>query len=207
MLIGECRRAGVRRFIYISTIAAKFRDQHRYYYAQSKCQAEELVKSSGLRYTIVRPTIVIGKGAAVLEGLSRLAGAPVIPMFGSGRALVQPVAIEDLIACLAEILEGDAFGNRTVEIGGPEVISMEELLVKIRRVQGKADGSILHLPAKLVAAGVGLLESFLLPLLPFTAGQIASFTNDGVADDDPCVAQWKARMKSVDQMLRAANPA
>ena len=76
MLIGECCRAGVRRFIYVSTIAVKFRDQHRYYYAQSKCQAEELVRSSGLQYTIVRPTMVMGKGAAVMEGLSRLACAP-----------------------------------------------------------------------------------------------------------------------------------
>ena len=206
-LIAECRRSGVRRFIYVSTIAAKFRDQSRYYYAQSKRQAEELVASSGLTYTIVRPTIVMGKGAPVLEGLSRLAAAPVLPIFGNGRALVQPVFVHDLIACLAEILKDEAFANRTVEIGGPQVLSMEELLVKIRRAGGKGDGPVVHLPAGFIAAGIGMIEKMLLPLLPFTAGQIASFVNDGTATSDSQLTEWQTRMQSVDQMLSSLNPA
>jgi NADH dehydrogenase len=128
-----------------------------------------------------------------------LACAPVLPVFGSGRALVQPVSIHDLVAALTEILDGDAFDNQTVEIGGPEVLSMEELLVKIRRVHGKGNGPVFHLPAKLLAAGIGVVESFLLPLLPFTAGQMASFTNDGVADR-PARGLVEARI-NVDRML------
>jgi NADH dehydrogenase len=200
-LIDACRDASVERFIYISSIAAKFRDQRRYYYAQSKLQAEELVRSSGLRYTIVRPTMVMGRGAPVLQSLSRLAAAPVLPIFGSGRAQVQPVSVDDLVACLGEILAGGAFDGRTVEIGGPQILSMEELLVKIRRARGKAAGPVLHLPAGLIAASVGILEKMLLPLLPFTAGQIASFVNDGTAAPDPQVREWQARMQPVEAMI------
>ena len=47
-LVGECRRAGVPQFLFVSTIAAKFDNQNRYYYAQSKRQAEEVVANSGL---------------------------------------------------------------------------------------------------------------------------------------------------------------
>ena len=47
-LIGECKHAGTKRLLYISTIAAKFTNQHRYYYAQSKRQAEEAVSRGGL---------------------------------------------------------------------------------------------------------------------------------------------------------------
>lgn len=200
-LVEESRRAGVKNFLFISTIAAKFQDQHRYYYAQSKRQAEEIVAASGLRFLIVRPAMILGKGAAVLQALSRLAAAPVIPIFGNGRAMVQPIAVDDLNGCLAKILEDGAFDNRTVEIGGPERLTMQELLLKIRRAQSGREAGVIHLPAGLIAGAVGMLETRLLPWLPFTAGQIASFVNDGTAAPDPRVAGWRPRMMTVDQML------
>lgn len=200
-LIGECRRAGVRRIVYVSSIAAKFRDQRRYYYAQSKLQAEELVAASGLDYLIVRPTIIVGQDAPVLTGLVRLAKAPILPVFGNGRALVQPISVSDLAACLIAILEGAVPGRRVIEIGGPQVLNMEELLVKIRRRCGRADGPVIHLPAKAIAAALGSIENMLFPLLPFTAGQISSFLNDGVAESDPCTGKWQAGMQDFDQVL------
>jgi NADH dehydrogenase len=199
--VGECRRAGVRRFLYISTIAAKFINQNRYYYAQSKRQAEEVVAGSGLGFTIVRPTIVLGKGSPILDSLSRLASLPVIPVFGNGRALVQPVSVDDLAASLVAILEDPAFVRRTVEIGGPEILSIEKLLLRIRSARHPGGARILHLPAGLMAGCVGVLEKILLPVLPFTAGQIASFVNDGTIEADPRVARWQAAMQKIDQML------
>ena len=199
-LVGECRRAGVKYLLYISTIAAKFTNQHRYYYAQSKRRAEEIVSRSGLEYTIVRPTIVLGKGSPVLVSLARLANLPVIPVFGNGRALVQPVSVDDLAGCLAAILEDPAFAGSTVEIGGPDILSIEELLVKIRGA-GPGGARVVHLPARLIAGCVGMLEKVLLPVLPFTAGQIASFLNDGTVEADAQVARWQAGMQRVDQML------
>jgi nucleoside-diphosphate-sugar epimerase len=203
-LVDECRRAGTKRFLYVSTIAAKFSNTSHYYYAQSKRQAEEVVAASGLPYTIARPTMVMGPGSPVLNGLSKLANLPVIPIFGNGRALVQPVAVNDLAVCLREILDDTGLVNRTIEIGGPQVLTMQELLMKIRRQGGRPQ--VLHLPAGLVSAGVSVLEKFLLPVLPFTAGQIASFVNDGTAAQDPRLAGWQARMVTLDQML-SPNPA
>jgi NADH dehydrogenase len=196
-LVGECKRAGVKHLLYISTIAAKFTNQNRYYYAQSKLRAEEVVRSSGLEYTIVRPTMVLGKGSPVRAGLAKLANLPVIPVFGNGRALVQPVSVDDLAGCLGAILEDPAFAGRTVEIGGPDVLSIEELMMKIRG----GSAPVMHLPAGLIAGCVGVVEKALLPVLPFSAGQIASFINDGTAEKDPRVAEWQAGMQRVDQML------
>jgi uncharacterized protein YbjT (DUF2867 family) len=191
----------VKQFLYISTIAAKFDNQYRYFYAQSKRQAEEVVAASGLAYTIVRPTMVLGPGSPVYEGLSRLAGLPLIPVFGNGRALVQPVSVDDLAAALAAMLADPAFAGRTVEIGGPEILTIESLLLKIRSTRSAGQARILHLPAGLMAGCVGLLERVLLPVLPFTAGQIASFVNDGTVEPDARVAGWQAGMQSVDRML------
>ena len=196
-LLGESKRAGVKSFFYISTIAAKFTNQNRYYYAQSKRRAEEAVSRSGLQYTIVRPTIVLGQGSPVRASLAKLAKMPVIPVFGNGRALVQPVSVDDLAGCLAGILKDPGFAGRTVEIGGPDILSIEELLMKIR---GGA-GPVIHLPAGFMAGCVGILEKVLLPVLPFTAGQIASFVNDGTIERNPRVVQWQAGMQHLDQML------
>lgn len=197
----EARRAGVERFLYVSTIAVKFRDISRYYYAQSKQQAETVVAQSGLRWTIVRPTMILGRGAPVMESLARLAALPVVPVFGDGRTLVQPVFVDDLAGCLAAIAEDDLFDGQTMEIGGPEILSIEDLLLRIRRAQGGGPGRVIHLPAGPIAACLSWVEPFLRPLLPFTAGQLSSFTNAGTIHPDPWVS--RQQMKNVDEILQS----
>jgi nucleoside-diphosphate-sugar epimerase len=207
----EAQRAGVQRFLHVSTIAVKFRDKSQYYYAQSKQQAELVVAQSGLRWTIVRPTIILGRNAPVLKSLSRLASLLVVPVFGNGRALVQPIFVDDLAACLIAMLEEGTSDGRTVEIGGPEVLSIEDLLLRIRRAQGRGRSPVVHLPVRAVAACLGWTEPFLRPLLPVTAGQLTSFINDGTIALDPWVMQQQTGMKNVDEILQSVenehNPA
>src|SRR5579863_307584 len=199
----EARRAGVKRFLHVSTIAVKFPDKSHYPYAQSKEQAEGIIAKSGLRWVIVRPTLILGKNAPGLISLSRLASLPIVPVFGDGRTLVQPVFIDDLAACLEAILKDDRFEGQTIEIGGPEVLSIEDLLLSIRRAQGGRGWPVIHLPARPIAACLGWMEPFLRPLLPFTAGQLASFSNAGTIDPDPWVGQQQVKMKSVEEMLQS----
>ena len=180
-LVEAATGAGVRHILYLSTIAVKFLDQRRYYYALSKSRAEDLVRRSGLRHTILRPTMIFGKGAPVLEGLRRLAAAAVTPIFGDGRTLVQPVFVDDVASLTASIVQGGAFDGRVIEIGGPDVIAIEPLLLKIRAFLKGSAPRIVHVPVRPVAALLGALEPIALSLLPFTAGQLASFTNSGIA--------------------------
>lgn len=201
-LVSEARRAGVERFLYISTIAVKFQDISRYCYAQSKRQAEAIVAGSGLPWTIIRPTMIFGPGSPVLAGFQRLASLPAIPVFGDGSARVQPVFVDDLAAIIAAMVEAPDFAGRTVEIGGPEILSIEQLLLRIRTSAGIPNGRVIHLPVKPIAACLSWLEPAMRQLLPVTAGQLTSFTNDGTAAPDPCVARWQAGMRGVEEMLR-----
>jgi NADH dehydrogenase len=202
MLAEEAQRAGVERFLYVSTIAVKFQDISRYYYAQSKQQAEAIVAKSGLPFTIIRPTMIFGAGSPVLDGLRKLAAMPAIPIFGSGQARVQPVFVDDLAAIVAALMEDADSLGRTVEVGGPEVCSIEQLLLRIRNAAGIPNGRVIHLPATPIAACLSWLEPIMRPLLPVTAGQLTSFTNDGTAAPDPCISRWKAGMRGIDEMLR-----
>jgi hypothetical protein len=109
---------------------------------------------------------------------------------------VQPIFVDDLADCLTEMCDTTDLDSQIIEIGGPEVLSIEDLLLRIRR-----GAPILHLPARPVSAALGFLESFLRPLLPITAGQMCSFTNDGTVRANSWVRDRQTRMKGIDEML------
>ncbi len=201
-LLEQAQRSGVRQFLFISSIAARYADNERYYYAQSKFQAEELVRSAGLAFTILRPTIVVGQGSAVLAGLERLAGLPVVPVFGNGRARVQPIAVEDVAEFILDIVRGGRFQGETLELGGPDILSMEELLRKITQLRFHREARVMHIPFGLVALPLALLEPCARGLLPVTAGQLSSFRSDGAITPNSLFEERRAKLMPVDEMLR-----
>lgn len=203
-LLEACRQRGVRRFIFISSIAAGFRRRENYHYAQSKLAAEELVRSSGLDTLIVRPTMIFGPGAPVLEGLARLASLPVVLVFGDGKVRVQPVDVEDLARCLLRLAAEPALGGRLIELGGPEAVTIEELLLRIRWNRTGRSPKVVHVPLRGWLPLLAFLEKFLLPVLPLTAGQLASFRNEGTAEPNEFWLEARGGMKSLDQMLESA---
>jgi nucleoside-diphosphate-sugar epimerase len=201
MILQQAKEAGIEWFCYVSTIATKFHNRFRYYYAESKQQAEELVRASGLKWTIVRPTMIFGPGSPVQEGLRRMALLPIVPIFGDGSVPVQPVFVDDAANVIAGLLDRSAAGGQTVEIGGPEVLSLEELLLRMRRAAGVGNGRVVHLPVGPIAACLAAVEPILRPVMPITAGQLASFVNPGTAAPDPYVTSWQTSMRPIDEML------
>jgi NADH dehydrogenase len=200
-LLEEARESGIERFLYVSSIAARFENRFRYYYAESKRQAEALVRESSVNWTIVRPTMIFGPGAPVQDALRRLAALPILPVFGDGRTPVQPVFVGDIAKVIAGILESNKFGGRTVEVGGPETLTIEDLLLRMRRAAGGRNAQVIHLPVRPIAICLAAVEPLLRSLLPLTAGQLASFVNSGAAVSDPCVAELKTTMRRIDEML------
>ena len=198
-LLEACRRAGVRRFLFVSSIAAKFTDTH-YPYADSKRDAEAAVRASGLRTVIVQPTIILGPGSPIGERFRTLATAPVVPVFGHGRALIQPIHVDDLARVLLALIERDRFDGETLEVGGPDIIPIEEFLRRVHRSVRGSEPRTLHIPVVPLRALLSLLEKVSIALVPFTAGQLASFSNDGVAVDAG-VSGLVRDMRSVDEMI------
>ncbi len=203
-LVEQCRAAGVRNFLFVSSIAAGFPDQSRYYYAQSKLQAEEIVRASGLRFCIVRPTMIFGRGSPVLAGLAKLAALPVIPVFGNGATPVQPIAVDDLADFLLRIVDNDLFSGETFELGGRDIVSTQELLGKIHLLLRHANAKSLHLPMALLLPALTLLEIVAYPLLPITVGQLATFRFDGTARPNALWSERKLQLQSLEKMLAAA---
>jgi len=202
VLIEAAKEAGAESFLYVSSIAAKFQNRFPYPYAESKRKAEELVRAGGLPWTIVRPTMIFGPGSAVQQGLNGLALMPVIPLFGDGRVPVQPIFVDDAAGVIAGLLCSGEPGCRTLEVGGPDVLSIEELLLRMRHAAGVTNRRLMHLPLGPITACLAAVEPALRPLLPVTAGQLASFGNAGTAAPDPFVTSKHASMRGIDAMLR-----
>jgi len=200
-LMEQAREAGVKRFIFVSSIAAGFSDQRYYPYASSKRAAEAAVVSGGIDALVVRPTMVLGPGSAVLKGLYRLATGPVGWVFGGGRVPVQPIHCDDLADLLIGAISLAPLGGRVVEAGGPETVEFIELLRRIRRTMTGGEGPIFHLPLGPARMLLGALEPFLFEVLPLTAGQLASFANPGTARADPLISQLHPPQLGLPEML------
>jgi uncharacterized protein YbjT (DUF2867 family) len=113
--------------------------------------------------------------------------------------------VDDLAHFLVAILDTEGCDEKIVDIGGPQVLSIEDLLLSIRRALGRARAPVAHLPAGIIAACLGWTEPILRPILPITAGQLASFTNPGTVAANSWVEKQQARMKGVDEMLSASE--
>lgn len=202
MLVDTCRRAGVGRILFVSSIATKFPDDAWYHYAKAKILAEKAVSASGLRFAIVRPTIILGQGSPILGTLAKLAQLPLIPVFGDGKAQVQPIYVDDLVDFILMILQTDAFCGDTYELGGPTSLSIEELLQEIRQARQGARGHAVHLPLALLLPALRTAERLGLGrMLPVSAGQLSSFRYNGTIENNPLFETRRATLHDIRGML------
>jgi NADH dehydrogenase len=192
-LLDAAQAAGVRRCLYVSSVAAGFADRRHYFYAESKRRAEALVRAAAMETLVVRPTMVFGEGSPVLDGLRRLARLPLPLSFGDGSAMVQPIDVDDLAGLLVAALDPSLlWGGRTMTLGGADAVTTAALLRRLRTgtsADAAAVGRLVHVPIEPLRTVLALLEPLLLPVLPFTAGQLTSFTGRSDASSNDAESQ------------------
>lgn len=149
-LVDESKKAGAGHLFYQSALGASLNSPFKY--TKTKAEAEEIIKASGIPYTVFRPSLIIGPGDRFTESIKELLGlGPVVPVPGNGESRFQPVYIEDWVRCLLKILDNPEALNRTFEFGGPEHLSYNEILKVMMEILGIRK-SIVHLPLSLVKA-------------------------------------------------------
>ena len=206
-LLAASRRMGVARFLFCSTIAVGFPDTRRYYYAESKAAAERLVAGSEIPATVIRPTIVAGAGSPVMTRLAALATLPLVPAFGGARARIQPIHVDDLADFILDIVESDRFRGEVLELGGPDVLPLRDLLDRMHRLARGRAARFLHIPLGGLLPALALLERVAYAALPFTIGQLATFRFDGIARPNSLWDAHRGRLASVDRMIAESVPA
>lgn len=177
-LVAAAKAAGARQFIYLSATGA---GPTGYHWFQAKWRAEEAVRNSGLTFTILRPPWVYGPEDVALNrflGMSRF--LPFVPLIGSpGKQMMQPVFIDDVGRATVESIDNPNAAGQTFEVGGPEVMSMSDVVKTALDVAGRKR---LLLPApKFVIKGVASLLQF-APGRPLTPGAVEFICMDAVGD-------------------------
>ena len=188
-LLEAARSASVERLVYISGAAADESSSHPGF--RAKGRAERAIRESGIGFTILRPSLVYGPEDKVVNGFARLLKfAPVLAVPGTGRQKVQPVLVDDVAACVALALRGRG-RNGTFDIGGPDLITFDELIRLIMKITGRRR-PILHIPEALMRAAGAIAEQLPRPLLSRDAATFV--TADNACDIAPLVAEFGIKL-------------
>jgi uncharacterized protein YbjT (DUF2867 family) len=135
-LIAAARASRVGRIITVSQLGAS--PSSAYTLLRIKGMAEELIRTSGLAYTIIRSGVVFGPDDSFVNHIAMMLRASpfVFLMPGRGEVVLHPIYIDDLVEALARSLEAIDIVDSMVEIGGPEYLTLEDLLRTVMRVSG-----------------------------------------------------------------------
>lgn len=136
-VVNGALRVKTEHFIYISSVSAAFPEGSDY--AQSKIQAEQIVKfQKKMHYTIVRPTLTYGKGEGqeFMMFMESLKKYPFVTFVGRGEAKKNPVLADDIVAGLLSIAGNRKTYNKTYNFSGGEEIKMRDLARLMLKSQG-----------------------------------------------------------------------
>lgn len=174
-VVQASRRAGLGRLVVVGSTSA-----HSAYAFRSgpKLEMEEVVRSSGLSWTIVRPTMIYGSERdrnvhRLLRFLDRL---PVFPMFGPGTNLWQPVYHEDCARGVLDALKRPDAVYRSYDLPGSEPLTYLDLVKTAATALGR-EPRIIRLPIEPVRRALVVTERLRLPL-PVDSGQVARLRED-----------------------------
>lgn len=146
--------SGVRRVVQISALGADAGARSRYHL--SKKAADDYLLGLPVSAVVVQPSLIYGPGGASATLFDGLASLPVIPLPGRGEQRVQPVHIEDAVAAIVALVEGDDFSGERVPLVGPRPVLLRELLGYLRQAMGLAAPRFLPVPLALVHLGAML---------------------------------------------------
>jgi NADH dehydrogenase len=171
-MVEAAKRAGVEHFVFASAVGAS--THHRARVLRAKALAEQAVRDSGLRHTVVAPSLIYATDDRLGRTLARLALLPAVPLVGRGRAQSQPIWADDVAACLERIIgDGGAparalggLGER-FELAGPETYTAEALTQALLAAAGRPRPTV-PVPAGLASRGLRVAEALLKSAAPVT---------------------------------------
>ena len=178
-LVAEAVDAGVRRFFYMSGAGADPRSPVVWY--RAKGRAEEAIRGSGLEWAALRPSWAYGPEDRALNKFAFMARClPVVLQVGVAPQRVQPVWVGDVALTVRRAFERDDAWNAVYEIGGPDVMTMNEIIHTMLDVMGKRR-AVIPVPTWLAKLGTAPLR--LLPNPPMTPQGIEFATQSGIVDN------------------------
>jgi nucleoside-diphosphate-sugar epimerase len=135
-VVAAARRAGVRKIVDLSFLRA--RPDCGSAYHETKWVAEELVRGSGLDFTVLKSSVLYGRGDHMLEHLTRAFFTfPVFPLVGLRERTLRPTVIHDLVRIAKAALVDGRLSRQTVAVVGPDELPLSEAVRRVARASGR----------------------------------------------------------------------
>lgn len=175
-IIASAKAAGVKRGIFISTTAIF--TQLNAGSKSVRLAAEEAVQASGLDYTILRPTMIYGspRDRNMWRLIRLLKVTPVMPIFGDGESLQQPIFVDDVAQAVLLALQNDAAIGKSYNIAGKVPLTYNQVINTVALALGKRIWK-LHIPHMPVVRVLQFTEQMNIRL-PIKAEQVLRLNED-----------------------------
>jgi NADH dehydrogenase len=186
-LLEVAQEAGVQRIVYLSHLGAE--RGSAFPVLKVKGIVEEIIRRSGMPYTIVRSGLVFGENDHFTTGMAKLMAA--YPFFFflpyPGNTLIQPIWVEDLATILSWLLETEELRQQVVEVGGPEFLTIEQVTREVMKAAGMHRRLVIIRPSYLRM--VAVLMEYLFPGFPHSV-----YWLDYLANDRTCAIDGVSRL-------------
>lgn len=135
-VVDAARAAGVPKIAMLSFLRARPNCGSAYH--ESKWAAEEMLRHSGLDYTVFKAGMIYGLGDHMLDHLTKsLNTLPLFATVGLHERPIRPLAVEDLVRLLCAALVEGRMGRSTIAVAGPEELHLSEAARRVGRVLGR----------------------------------------------------------------------
>lgn len=175
-IIASVKAAGVKRGIFISTTAIF--TQLNAGSKSVRLAAEEAIQASGLDYTILRPTMIYGsrRDRNMWRLIRLLKVTPVMPIFGDGESLQQPIFVDDVAQAVLLALQNDAAIGKSYNIAGKVPLTYNQVIDTVALALGKRIWK-LHIPYMPIVRALQFTEQMNIRL-PIKAEQVLRLNED-----------------------------
>ena len=169
-IISAAQNAGIKRAVFISTTAIF--TQLNAPSKRVRVAAELAIETSGLKYTILRPTMIYGgdRDRNMWRLIRFMRYSSIVPVFGDGRYLQQPIHVDDVAQAVVSCLSNESTISRSYNIAGKHALTYNEVIDTIARQLNKRVWKI-HVPSKPIVSLLRLFEKIHIPF-PIKAEQV-----------------------------------
>ncbi|MBI2811072.1 MAG: NAD(P)H-binding protein [Candidatus Melainabacteria bacterium] len=210
-LVAACKDADVKRIVMITSLGAK-QDADNSYHA-TKWMAENEIRGSGLEYVILRPPLLLGRvvgnrdSKLVRRYREIILGKKVVPLINGGKNKIQPLFIGDLVQaiCLSLAAQDKTVVNQTLEVGGPEVMSLRQFVEKFMDALGVHKSIIALHPA--LANVLAVLCESVQTVPTVNRDQVKLALGDNVCADNALLNVLKLDLTPVKSAFESYNTA
>ena len=188
-LISAARAENVQRIIFMSQNGADSRSP--YPFLRSKGVAQDSIKTSGLRWTILRPSVIFGPEDQFVNILGRLIRLTpkIFPLPNGGKARFQPIAVDDVARVVRLSLEKKQSVGQVYELGGSVPLTLREMTERILVAMG-TDRRLVPVPVKVLRPIVALAQR-ILPNPPVTSGLLDLLSLDNTVANNALTETFK----------------